>query len=66
MDVLKNILVSRLTNLMTSYNEINLLIGEGRAKEIISHDFSKVFNTVFQKVLIEGLMKYGLDAQTVR
>lgn len=51
---------------MTSYNEINLLIGEGRAKEIIYHDFSKVFNTVFQKVLIEGLMKYGLDAQTVR
>lgn len=46
MDILRNILISCLTNLMCSHNEITLLIDEGKAKDIISLDFSKVFNTV--------------------
>lgn len=50
---------------MTSY-EITPLIDEGKAKDIISLDFSKIFDTVFHKILIEGCMKYGIDAQTVR
>lgn len=66
MDVLKNILISCLTKLMTSYNEITPLIEEGKAKDIIFLAFSKVSNTVFYKILIKKLMKYRLEAQPVR
>ncbi|KAK4830628.1 hypothetical protein QYF61_012453 [Mycteria americana] len=66
MDLLRNILISCLTNLTTSYNEITGLIDEGRAMDIVYLDFSKAFNTVFHKICIEELMKYGLDEQTVR
>lgn len=66
MDILRNILISYLANLMTSYNKIIPFIDEGKTKGIISLGFSKVFSAVFHKILTEGLMKYKLNAQTVR
>lgn len=29
-------------------------------------DFTKTFNTAFHKIIVEKLMKYGLDEETVR
>ena len=42
------------------------LVDKGRAMDIVYFNFSKAFNTVFLKILIEELMKYGLDEQTVK
>lgn len=53
MDILRNILISYLTNLMAYYNKITPLRGDGKAKDITSLDFSKVFSTVLQKILTE-------------
>ena len=42
------------------------LVDEGRAADIVYLDFSKAFNTVSDKIIIEKLRKYGLDQQTAR
>jgi len=39
------------------------LIDEGRAVDIAYLDFSKTFDTVLHKILIEKLLKDGLDKQ---
>ena len=57
---------SRLTNVITIYDEMTGLVDEGRAVNIDYLDFSKAFDTVSYKILIEKLMKNGLDEQTVR
>ncbi|KAK4828527.1 hypothetical protein QYF61_026949 [Mycteria americana] len=56
---------SCLTNLINFYNEMTGLEDEGRAVDIIYLDFSKAFDTVSHKILIDKMMKYGLGEQTV-
>jgi len=55
-----------LTNLVTSYDEMTGLVGEGRAVDIVCLDFSKTFDTTSHKILVEKLLKYRLAEQTVR
>ncbi|GAB0204001.1 mitochondrial enolase superfamily member 1 [Grus japonensis] len=57
---------SCLTNLITFYYGMTGLVDEGTAVDIEYLDFRKAFDTVSHKILIEKLMKYGLDKQTVR
>jgi len=54
---------SCLTNLITFYDEMTGLVDNGRAVDIVHLDISRAFGTV---CLIEKLMQYGLDEQTVR
>lgn len=42
------------------------LTDKGRAVDIVYLDFDKVFNTVSHKVLVNKLIKYGLDEQRVK
>lgn len=46
--------------------EVISLMGEGVAGDIIFRDISKTSETVCCKILIEKLLKYRLDKQTVR
>ncbi|PKU44837.1 rna-directed dna polymerase from mobile element jockey-like [Limosa lapponica baueri] len=52
-------------NLFIFYEEITSLEGEERAVDIVYLDFSKAFDTVSYKILIEELM-CGLDEPTAR
>ncbi|KAK4828639.1 hypothetical protein QYF61_000287 [Mycteria americana] len=45
---------------------MSVLVDEERAVDIVYLDFSKAFNTVSCKFLMEKLMRYGLNDQTVR
>ncbi|KAK4806997.1 hypothetical protein QYF61_000326 [Mycteria americana] len=56
---------SCLTDLITFYDEMTGLVDEGGAADIVYLAFGKAFDTVSRKILIEKLMKYGLDEQTV-
>ncbi|KAK4822924.1 hypothetical protein QYF61_023424 [Mycteria americana] len=42
------------------------LVGKGKAGDIVYVDFSKTFDTISHKIVIEKLMKCGLDEQIVR
>ncbi|KAK4826426.1 hypothetical protein QYF61_008959 [Mycteria americana] len=53
---------SCLTNLIIFYNEMSGLVDEGRAVDIVYLGF----DTVSHKILIDELLMYGLDKQTVR
>jgi len=55
-----------LINLINSYDEATGLVKERRVVGIVYLDFSKAFNPVSHKVLIDKLLKFGLDEQTVR
>ena len=57
---------SYLTNLFTFCDEMTGLADEGRAVDIVYLDFSKAFDTVSAMNLIEELMMYRLEEQTVR
>jgi len=57
---------SWLTKVLTFYDEMAVSVDEGRAVDIVYLDSSKAADTVFHKSLIEKLLKYGLDEQTVR
>ncbi|KAK4824064.1 hypothetical protein QYF61_009915 [Mycteria americana] len=57
---------SCLTNLITFYDEMTGLVDQGRAVDVVYLDISKAFGTVSHRILIEKLMKYGLDEQTMR
>ncbi|GAB0182191.1 mitochondrial enolase superfamily member 1 [Grus japonensis] len=48
------------------YDEMTDLVDGGRVVDIVYLDFSKAFNTVSCKILIDKPMKYGLDEQRVR
>ena len=54
-----------MTSLITFYDEMPGLVNERRAMDIVYLDISKAFDTVSHKILGK-LMKYGLDAQSVR
>ena len=55
-----------MTNLITFYKEMTVLVDMGNEVDIVCLDFSKVFDTVSYRILAEKLMKYGLYGQTVR
>ncbi|GAB0186703.1 mitochondrial enolase superfamily member 1 [Grus japonensis] len=57
---------SCLTNLINFQDEMTGLVDEGRAVNIVSLDFSKAFDTVSYKILIDKLLMYGLAEQTMR
>ena len=42
------------------------LVNEGRAVDVVYLDFSKAFDTVSHKILIEELLMYGMDEQRVK
>ncbi|KAK4830060.1 hypothetical protein QYF61_008398 [Mycteria americana] len=57
---------SWLTNLINLYDKMTGLVDEGRAVDILYLDFSKAFDTVSHKILIDKVFMYGLVEQTVR
>jgi len=56
---------SCLTNLISFYDQVTHLVDEGKAVEIIYVDFSKAFNTVPHRILLEKLAAHGLDGCTL-
>ncbi|GAB0208333.1 mitochondrial enolase superfamily member 1 [Grus japonensis] len=52
---------SRLTNLISFYDQVTCLVDEGKAVDVIYLDFSKAFNTVSHSILLEKLTAHGLD-----
>lgn len=57
---------SCLTDLMAFYNKVISLMDEGRTVDFVYLDFNRAFGTVSCNILIDKLMKYGLDKWTVR
>ena len=57
---------SYLTNLITFYDEMIGLVDRERTVNVVYLAFSKAFNTVSNKILIEKLLMYRLDEQKVR
>jgi len=56
---------SCLTNLISFYDQVTLLVDEGKAVDVIYLDFSKAFDTVPQSILLEKLAGYTLDGRTL-
>jgi len=49
-----------LTNLI-SYDQVTRLVDEGKAVDVVYLDFSKTFDTVPHRILLEKLAAHGLD-----
>lgn len=56
---------SYLINLITLYDEVTGFLDEGRAVDVVYLNSSKAFSTVFCNILVDKLMKCGLDKWTV-
>uniref|UniRef100_A0A8D0DX11 Reverse transcriptase domain-containing protein n=1 Tax=Salvator merianae TaxID=96440 RepID=A0A8D0DX11_SALMN len=54
------------TNLISFYDKITGWIDQGKAVDIVYLDFSKAFDKVSHTILIEKMIKYGIDRTTVR
>ncbi|KAK4832556.1 hypothetical protein QYF61_024056 [Mycteria americana] len=50
-----------LTNLIAFYHKITILVDKGRALDVVYLDFSKHFNAASHNILMDKLMKYGID-----
>jgi len=56
---------SCLTNLISCYDQLTQLMDEGKAEDVIYLDFSKAFDTVPHRILLEKLVAHGLDGCTL-
>ena len=56
---------SCLSNLI-SYDQVTLLVDEGKAVDVIYLEFRKAFNTVPHSILLEKLAAHGLDGCVLR
>ena len=56
---------SCLTNLISCYDQVTHLVGEGKAVDVMYLDFSKAFDTVSHGTLLEKLSAHGLEGWTL-
>jgi len=54
-----------LTNLISFYDQVTCLVGEGKAVDVVYLDFSKAFDTVSHSILPEKPAAHGLDGCTL-
>lgn len=57
---------SCLTNLTDLYDEVTVMVNEGRAVDIVHLIFKKAFNSISCNILTDKLMKCGLETWTVK
>ncbi|KAJ7407622.1 RNA-directed DNA polymerase from mobile element jockey-like protein [Pitangus sulphuratus] len=57
---------SRLTNLVSFYDEVICLEDDGKAVNAVNLDFSKVFDTISHNILLEKLVAYDLMGCSVQ